>query len=95
MLDESNILKRRGIVRVSAPLIKEGNTAILKALYSNFYPLSIEPQNDFGDVITFIMKGLSEHFDEIEEGSVIPQYDFQFIRNEDGTISFKDCNKYA
>lgn len=90
----NNILNRRGIIKVSSPLIIEGELEILKTLYSNFYPLSIEPQNDWGEVRIFLMKGMSEHFDEVQEGDPIPQYDFEFIRNEDGTISFKGCNKY-
>lgn len=91
----SSITKRRGIIKVSHPLITDGDIGILKALYSNFYPLSIEPENDFGEVRNFVMKGMSEHFDEVEEGSVIPQYEMEFFRNKDGVITFSKCIKHT
>lgn len=58
-------------------------------LFSIFLPIKAE--HDFvSSKITYW--GYSEKFDEVEEGHVIPQYDFVF-EDKNGAIAFKEVKR--
>lgn len=80
--------KRIGRVKIQISLINEIPEAV-RLVMSVFIPLKAEifPQG----WIEYI--GICEQFEERKEGFVTPQYDFDIIRNEDGTHSIKQIYK--
>lgn len=66
-----DIHKQKGIIKVSRTLIfQEDNNEFLKLFFSNFYPIRIDAE--YNDKIVFWC--LSEHFEEIEEGTKTHEY---------------------
>lgn len=80
--------KRIGIVRVTVQLINDAPD-IAHLLFTKFIPLRAEimPQG----WIEYI--GVSELFDEREEGVNTPQYDFIIVRGEDGLCRIEKVEK--
>lgn len=90
---KNEIQKRRGKVIVSRQLLRSEDEKILKALFSNFYPIATEPYHDNGYYNDVLYFGYSPHFDIIKEGDVIPGYDFRFKRDNNGNVSIDSVNK--
>lgn len=80
--------KRIGKIRISLQLINDTPEAA-HLVMSVFIPLKAEifPEG----WVEYI--GICEQFEEREEGFVTPQYDFDIVRNEDGTHSIKQIYK--
>lgn len=68
-----NIQKRKGFLKISEQLLSENEVDFFKAIFSNFFPIGIQPDYSCGynDKMYF---GLSPYFDEIEEGEAVPEY---------------------
>jgi hypothetical protein len=88
----SNLLNKIGKIKIAGELIFETpEEKILKALFSNFYPVSTEIDHSCGWNRDVYFYGYSEHFRDIEDGKVIPAYDFVFKRDEKGDVFFDSC----
>lgn len=68
-----NIQKRKGFLKISEQLLGENEVDFFKAIFSNFFPIGIQPDYSCGynDRMYF---GLSPYFDEIEKGESVPEY---------------------
>ena len=78
-----NLIDRRGHIYVSRELLKQADINFLKLLYGNFYPIAID---EFGSAFNRPLKiyGVSEHFEELEEGTIIPEYEVIIHSDENG-----------
>ena len=68
-----DLKQKKGWVSFSKGLLDDMPIELAKMIFSNFYPLSID--NDMlylNGIIKFY--GYSEHFEEIKEATVIPEY---------------------
>jgi hypothetical protein len=88
--------EKRGIVKVSSALMFDFE--VMKVFYSEFFPFKIDYDylgtNPAGvNIGIFNCYGCCERFDEIKEGDPLPQYEFTFLRNDEGIISIKDVEK--
>ncbi len=75
----SDLLKRRGIVKISRPIIGANPEEVLEALKD---VLVVSLENDFMSD-TLIYKGYSKRFDLVENGEVIPNYIAEVQRDRD------------
>jgi hypothetical protein len=83
--------KRIGKVVIATDLI-EGNPEIIHLLFSKFIPIRAEMMWHEG-TIEYI--GISELFDEREDGCVTPQYDFQIDNAEPDAKPIVKANKVS
>jgi hypothetical protein len=77
---------RKGYIKCSDILIKEMWQDVY-VFFKDFRPTHIEFRHWENDVWYFY--GVSELFDELTEGEVLPQYDVTFTRHNDGSITYK------
>ena len=64
---------KKGLVKITKDLLDDMPIKVIKMLFSNFYPISIDSNFLYiSNAIHFY--GYSEHFEEIEEETVIPEY---------------------
>ena len=72
-----DLYKRKGFVKVSKVFFKnEIDIETLQVFFSNFFPVSCSYE---GDAIIYL--GISHYFAKVEEGDIIPTYDFLFEIN--------------
>lgn len=77
--------KRKGFVKVSKIFFKkEVDVETLQVFFSNFFPVSCSYE---GDSIVYL--GISHFFKKLEEGDIVPTYDFLFERSANNIISIK------
>lgn len=77
----NTLQNNRGVVVFSREFLTEYPTEeLLKAVFSNFFP--VETETKMNGIIK--MYGYSQHFKEISEGEVIPEYEIELISNENG-----------
>ena len=75
----------RGVVVFSREILTEHPTEeIMKAVFSNFFPVATENDHSFNMYAKIKMYGYSQHFREINEGEVIPEYEIVMIQDENG-----------
>jgi hypothetical protein len=92
--DNKNLKNKRGLVIFDKSLtFNEPDLDLLKAVFSNFYPIAIEPDHTFSMYGKLKMYGYSEHFREVEEDVIIPSYEFIFTRDGNGNIYFKEAKE--
>lgn len=83
-----NLKNRKGKTIIDRKLLFEQSEEVLRLLFSNFFPVHIEP-NFLTDTMTYY--GLSNLFDEIIEGEVIPTYEIiiTWERDKGPSMQFK------
>ena len=75
----------RGMVVFSREFLTEHPTEeFLKAVFSNFFPVATENDHTFYMYDRIKMFGYSQHFREISEGEVTPEYEIVMIKDENG-----------
>ncbi len=75
----------RGMVVFSREFLTERPTEdFLKAVFSNFFPVAIENDHTFYMYDKIKMYGYSQHFKEINEGEVTPEYEIIMVQDENG-----------
>lgn len=82
-MEEQNRLKnRKGCVIFSRELLVENpDQNVLKAIFSEFYPVAVENDHSYGAYQTIKMYGYSPYFEEIEEFAKVPTYEIVFNVN--------------
>ena len=92
----NNINSRKGKIILNRDLVLKSDEKILKALFSNFYPMACEPNHDMNFWGSILYWGISPHFDIVEEACVTPEYEAIITtkHNDDGklikaTVEFK------
>jgi len=77
--------RRRGRVMIpQEALIQNPQESYLKALFSNFYPVLTEDHHNHNFRDQTVYYGFSPHFDIVEEGQAIPEYNaFVTVLRED------------
>ena len=79
--------KRKGKIEINTHHFMNTDIAELSAIYSVVYPLLIErgSMNQINDRTT--MYCISEHFSEVEEGCLIPEYELilEKVYSEEGS----------
>ena len=81
----SDINLRRGSFSISTDLLDKATPELFEFM-SNFIIIRAECLY-FGDMIKY--QAVSPLFDKIDEGVVIPEYDFEITRKVDGSINIK------
>lgn len=71
--------KKRGLIKVSNELY-EDEYDIISIIFKDFRPIHIAFH--FWDNNTWHIHGVSELFEEVEEGCVVPQYDVIFTTHQ-------------
>lgn len=87
----SELLSRKGKIIISDQFIAHlnENADPIKALFSVFFPVGIEPYHMGGYRNDRVYFGYSELFDPIEESFTPPTYDVLFTQNEGEPISLE------
>ncbi len=86
-----DLKRRRGVVKIEFRLLDSYNNEFLHLLFSRFYPLRCEADYYSGEVM---YAGVSNEFDIIDEGCIVPIYNVVIGENEDLSMSliFKKQN---
>lgn len=84
-----DIKKRKGFIIIDRDFIEDSRLDVVKELFANFYPYSVGP--DFSlNKRRLIAYGYSEHFSELTDGSIVPEYVATvYIQEEFCKISFQ------
>ena len=77
---ESTILNRRGMFRISRQLF-ESELPTIQRIFSRVIPVRCEMTY----VDWFEYWGISELFEPVEKGMIIPEYDLIFTKTKSGT----------
>jgi len=83
------INNKKGIIDISPEVLDTMPLEMIKMFFSNFYPHAIVRGHDLNaNFIKYF--GRSEHFEEVKEGGIIPNYIACFNQEQDGkyTIEF-------
>tara|TARA_R110000803_G_scaffold78075_4_gene143148 strand:+ start:5790 stop:6650 length:861 start_codon:yes stop_codon:yes gene_type:complete len=89
-MPEAILENRKGYIRLEEGFLKKEGIHILRALFSNFFPHWIKEQGGmWGYPNKFY--GVSEYFDPVEKGTVVPEYKATFFTPARGPshISFE------
>lgn len=74
--------KRRGLIKLSKTFL-DNDIELVRMLFSNFYPVSIVSDYLYmNDEIHYY--GYSEHFEEVEEATIAPEYMVVVYSNKEG-----------
>jgi hypothetical protein len=92
-VSSSNIAKRKGILMVSRQLIMEADLNMLKVIFSNFIPIDADRNHNINYWDSIKYYGISEHFEEVEEACIAPNYEMVLTRNEKGVVKFEKMVK--
>lgn len=84
----SDLRDRIGTITLPPEIIRNPNEEVLRAIFSNFYPFSIN--TDRGSVTYF---GVSPHFDVIEVGIIPPEYEVVFYTDENEGTRFESFRR--
>jgi hypothetical protein len=89
----TQLFKRKGKLYLDRKWLTEANEAELRALFSEFYPMDANRSHNqhFWDSIEYY--GVSKHFDEVDEGTVIPEYVAIIEHTEDEVPYLKEMVK--
>lgn len=72
--------KRRGKIELIEGWIQSASLDMLVSLFGDFYPLWIDSGGKDADGKSYLIyHGLSEHFEEIEDGDDVPLYSASII----------------
>ena len=82
---------KRGFIKFSKVLY-ETQWSELYIIFKDFRPTHIELRHWENDV--WYMYGVSELFEEVKEGDVVPQYDVIFTRHESETSESESRSYY-
>ena len=84
--DSSRTLQNnRGIIVFSREYLTEHPTEeFMKAVFSNFFPVATENDHSFNMYDKIKMYGYSQHFREISEGEIAPEYEIVMVSDESG-----------
>jgi hypothetical protein len=74
--EEMNLGRRKGIVKLPFVMFERPSYRQLQCLFSNFFPVDIIPGDFLGR--NRIYRGFSLYFRELEEGEILPTYEFTF-----------------
>ncbi len=86
-----DIHKRKGIVNISLESLKSYDKQLLKAIFSEVYPIHIERNlPSFTENVKYYC--LSEHFEEVKPGDEIPEYELM-VQMVAGELIFKGAVK--
>ena len=77
---------------MAANFIEIHEEPIISLIFKNFIPIKIE-RNSGGFDGDFIYYGYSSLFDEVEEGTIIPEYEFVIEQNKFGELSIRTLKK--
>lgn len=85
----SDLSGRYGMIKFSKEWLQNQDSNTLRAMLSEFYPLSIE--FDYNTIINGIVVyyGMSLHFEKVMEGCVIPEYRAYIKQDESGVCSLE------
>lgn len=72
-----NLSSRKGIVTVKRRILIDLQPAVLKAIFSKFFPLHIET-NFFRDELKY--SGISPDFEPVDEACACPEYTLTVIQ---------------
>lgn len=84
----NDLKKRSGVIRFNPVLIETMSIAEIKLFFSNFYIVN----TDLVEFMDIQYYGYSEHFREVEEAEISPQYEV-IINSLKLTIQFKEINR--
>lgn len=88
-----DLTKRKGFIVINREKFYEPpNQKSLQALYSVFYPIAIEVENEIGFYKTLRLYGYSQYFREVENEEEIPQYEINLIE-ENNKIKVEEINE--
>lgn len=76
----------KGFIKISDVLYKN-DWSNLYIFMKDFRPTHIEFRHWENDI--WYMYGVSEKFEPLKEGDVVPQYDVLFTKQEDGTLTYE------
>jgi len=94
MITFNNLAQRRGKIKLNRQMLYEMPLEAYQTFFSNFYPLAIENCHEMGINYDLIYYGISPLFDEIEEGTITPEYMAIFTRKYDG-VSNTDKTEFT
>jgi hypothetical protein len=77
---------RKGFFKISNSAYTE-MWEYLHLIFKDFRPTHIEFRHWENNV--WYLHGVSEKFDELKEGDVVPQYDALFTTHENGSITYE------
>ena len=84
----NNLKLRRGRIKMSKEILMESSLDVLREVFSNFFPISMELVPDRTNWYTVQYYGLSPYFNELQEGDEIPLYDMILKKNKNGKYKF-------
>ena len=76
---------KKGFIKISDALYKEAWSDIY-IFFKDFRPTHIEFRHWENDM--WYLYGVSELFTELKEGDAVPQYDVEFTKHQDGSLTF-------
>lgn len=86
-----NIQRKRGSVKLSKQYMYDAHQDLLEAIFSQFYPMAIDYEHQYGFTNEIRYWGLSAQFEDVPEGCVTPEYLCEVIydnEEEEYIISF-------
>lgn len=83
-----SLKNRLGTIKVTKELIESANKDILKAIFSEVYPIAIKEHAD-----SFYYLCMSEHFEEKKKKDPIPRYSLSFTFLPNGLGKMTKCEK--
>jgi len=76
----------KGLIKISDVMYKQ-DWHILYIFMKDFRPTHIEFRHWENDI--WYMYGVSDHFDVLKEGDLVPQYDIVFTKQGNGSLAYK------
>lgn len=88
----SDLMKRVGIIDVSIDLVRENPEGLLK-VFKDILVLDVKPQETQPTGYILHYRGVSKHFDIVNEGEKVPKYYAQITveNNKITAVEFKKC----
>lgn len=84
----SNLKNRIGTIEISNQLIEMADKNIMKAFFSEFYPVAIKEHKD-----SFYYLCISEHFEKVKKSNPIPRYNVSFTFSASGKGKLTNVEK--
>lgn len=86
-----NLENRLGFIEIDRELLLNSEIDWFKAIFSNFFPIYVNHLFLNRECIEYF--GISEHFEILEEGCIIPEYILWLKQDSNGKVEFDKMEK--